>query len=105
MIDAYTHTHVGMGSNQDLPQTEELEKLVLENTKILDTWRLFLQPGSTLRHLNIERKISKLMPEHQPPNYKDWMFATGLEIMKTGMYAWPIVYMGIKAYQSFTGSQ
>ncbi len=89
--------------DQNSSQTERLEKLVGENTKILESWRLYLQPGSALRHLNIERQISELDPNYQPPNYKDWMFAASLEVIRLGIL-WPVIELGIKVYQAYSGT-
>jgi hypothetical protein len=76
-----------------------LEELVKKENKIIDTWRLYFQPGSILRYLNIERQISKLDPSEDAPNYKDWMIATGFEMTRIGLYAFPILKIGVKLYR------
>jgi hypothetical protein len=99
------------GSIKPFPNTPEdyrkifLERLIEENDKIVRSWRLFLKPGAILQHLNLERRISNLVPGIiSAPTSKDWVRGVAYESGKIALYIVPIAAIGLRAYQAYTGN-
>jgi hypothetical protein len=83
-----------------------LERLIEQNDRIVRSWRLFLKPGAILQHLNLERKITSLNSTiTSAPTPRDWIRGVAYESGKIALYVAPLVTMGIKAYQAYTGNQ
>ena len=95
-----------MKNNKEMEgsRTEEIKKLIEKDNELVDTWRLFFQPGSIIKHFNIEKRLSALDPNVHRPNREDWIAGVSLEVLKGSFYAVPIITLGIKTYQSYTGN-
>ena len=99
------------GAIKPFPDTREdyqrihLEQLVEENTKLRNTWRLLFQPGAVIRHLNLERKIARLLPGKKAPSIGTWIYGTSLDLARTALYSTAIIEIAKDLYKTYTGSQ